>query len=398
MRGPLEGYRVVDLTSVLFGPYCTMLMGDMGADIVKVESPAGDTTRATGPGRNPGMAAFFMLCNRNKRSICLDLKREGAREALRRLVDGADVFIHSIRPQAIARLGLAPEAVRARNPRIVYVGLHGFSETGPYAGRPAYDDIIQGGSGLAQLMAPLAGEPRFTPMVTADKTCGLTATYAVIAALLHRERTGEGQFVEVPMFEAMAHFNTMEHLYGHVFDPPMAPMGYPRVLAKWRKPYPTRDGHLNMLAYNDAQWRRFVEAVGRGGLADDPRFATLDARTRNVEEVYAIVGGILAERSTDEWIGLLERLEIPYMRVNALEDLPEDPHLKATGFFRRTEHPTEGPIIQPDFPIRFSESPHGLRIHAPRLGQHTEEVLGEAGFAAAEIRTLIESGAAAAST
>ena len=396
MRGPLEGYRVVDLTSVLFGPYCTMLMGDMGADVVKVESPAGDTTRATGPGRNPGMAAFFMLCNRNKRSICLDLKREGAREALRRLVDGADVFIHSIRPQAIARLGFAPEAVRARNPRIIYVGLHGFSETGPYAGRPAYDDIIQGGSGLAQLMAPLAGEPRFTPMVTADKTCGLTATYAVIAALLHRERTGEGQFVEVPMFEAMAHFNTMEHLYGHVFDPPMAPMGYPRVLAKWRKPYPTRDGHLNMLAYNDAQWRRFVEAVGRGGLADDPRFATLDARTRNVEEVYAIVGGILAERSTEEWIGLLERLEIPYMRVNALEDLPEDPHLKATGFFRRTEHPTEGPIIQPDFPIRFSESPHGLRIHAPRLGQHTEEVLDEAGLAAAEIRTLIESGAAVA--
>ena len=396
MRGPLEGYRVVDLTSVLFGPYCTMLMGDMGADVVKVEGPAGDTTRATGPGRNPGMAAFFMLCNRNKRSICLDLKREGAREALRRLVDGADVFIHSIRPQAIARLGFAPEAVRARNPRIIYVGLHGFSETGPYAGRPAYDDIIQGGSGLAQLMAPLAGEPRFTPMVTADKTCGLTATYAVIAALLHRERTGEGQFVEVPMFEAMAHFNTMEHLYGHVFDPPMAPMGYPRVLAKWRKPYPTRDGHLNMLAYNDAQWRRFVEAVDRGGLADDPRFATLDARTRNVEEVYAIVGGILAERTTEEWIGLLERLEIPYMRVNALEDLPEDPHLKATGFFRRTEHPTEGPIIQPDFPIRFSESPHGLRIHAPRLGQHTEEVLGEAGLASAEIRTLIESGAAVA--
>ena len=396
MKGPLEGYRVVDLTSVLFGPYCTMLMGDMGADIVKVESPAGDTTRATGPGRNPGMAAFFMLCNRNKRSICLDLKIEGAREALRRLVDDADVFIHSIRPQAIARLGFAPEAVRARNPGIIYVGLHGFSETGPYAGRPAYDDIIQGGSGLAQLMAPLAGEPRFTPMVTADKTCGLTATYAVIAALLHRERTGEGQFVEVPMFEAMAHFNTMEHLYGHVFDPPMAPMGYPRVLAKWRKPYPTRDGHLNMLAYNDAQWRRFVEAVDRGGLADDPRFATLDARTRNIEEVYAIVGGILAERTTDEWTDLLERIEIPYMRVNALEDLPEDPHLKATGFFRRMEHPTEGPIVQPDFPIRFSESPHGLRIHAPRLGQHTEEVLDEAGFTAAEIRTLIENGAAVA--
>ena len=213
-------------------------------------------------------------------------------------------------------------------------GLHGFSETGPYAGRPAYDDIIQGGSGLAALMAPLAGEPRFTPMVAADKTCGLMAVWAVAAALLHRERTGEGQFVEVPMFEAMAHFNTMEHLYGHVFDPPLAPMGYPRVLARWRKPYPTADGHLNVLAYNDGQWRRLVEAAGRPELADDPLYADLGARTENVESLYAVVGEILSTRTTEEWIELLERLEIPYMRVNALEDLPHDPHLKAVGFFR----------------------------------------------------------------
>ncbi|MCY4229687.1 MAG: CoA transferase, partial [Alphaproteobacteria bacterium] len=247
MTAPMAGIRVLDLTSVLFGPYCTMLLGDMGADVIKIEAPAGDTTRKTGPGHNPGMAAFFLVCNRNKRSICLDLKHEDAREALWRLVDGADVFIHSIRPQALRRLGFGPEAVRARNPRIVYAGLHGFSEQGPYAGRPAYDDIIQGGSGLAALMEPLAGEPRFTPMVAADKTCGLMATWAVVAALLHRERTGEGQVLEVPMFEAMAHFNTIEHLYGHVFDPPLAPMGYPRVLARWRKPYPTADGHLNVL-------------------------------------------------------------------------------------------------------------------------------------------------------
>ena len=321
MSAPMEGIRVLDLTSVLFGPYCTMLLGDMGADVVKIEAPAGDTTRSTGPGHNPGMAAFFLLCNRNKRSICLDLKHEGAREALWRLVDTADVFIHSIRPQAIDRLGFGPDAVRARNPRMVYVGLHGFSEAGPYAGRPAYDDIIQGGSGLAALMEPLAGEPRFTPMVAADKTCGLMAASAVTAALLHRERTGEGQFVEVPMFETMAHFNTMEHIYGHVFDPPLAPMGYPRVLARWRKPYPTADGHLNVLPYNDGQWRRFVEAVGRPQLADDPLYAGLGARTENVEQLYVTVGEILATRTTEEWVELLERLEMAaiYITLGGLQ-------------------------------------------------------------------------------
>ncbi len=394
MSAPMEGIRVLDLTSVLFGPYCTMLLGDMGADVVKIEAPAGDTTRKIGPGRNPGMAAFFLLCNRNKRSVCLDLKHEGAREALWRLVETADVFIHSIRPQAIQRLGFGPDAVRARNPRIVYAGLHGFSEQGPYAGRPAYDDIIQGGSGLAALMEPLAGEPRFTPMVAADKTCGLMAVWAVAAALLHRERTGEGQFVEVPMFETMAHFNTMEHLYGHVFDPPLAPMGYPRVLAGWRKPYPTADGHLNVLAYNDGQWRRFVEAAGRPELAEDPLYAGISARTENVEKLYAVVGEILATRTTEEWVELLERLEIPYMRVNAMGDLPEDPHLKAVGFFRRMNHPSEGPIVQPDFPVRFGKSGHVYAHHPPRLGQHTAELLTEAGYGAEEIDALLATGAA----
>ncbi len=394
MSGPLAGFRVIDLTSVLFGPYCTMLLGDMGAEIVKVEAPGGDSTRATGPARNPGMAAFFLLCNRNKRSICLDLKQDGARRALWRLLEGADVFIHSIRPQAVERLGFGPEAVRARHPRLVYAGLHGFAQDGPYAGRPAYDDIIQGGSGLAALMAPLAGEPRFTPMVAADKTCGLMAASAVMAALLHRERTGEGQFVEVPMFESMAHFNLMEHYYGHVFDPPLAPMGYPRVLAEWRKPYPTADGHLNVLAYNDGQWRRFVEAAGRAELADDPDYADMSARIRNVERLYAVVGEILATRRTEEWVALLERLEIPYMRVNALEDLPNDPHLAATGFFRRMEHPSEGPIRQPDFPVRFERSGHVYARHPPRLGEHTAELLAEAGCDEAEIDALLSAGAA----
>ena len=243
-------------------------------------------------------------------------------------------------------------------------------------------------------MEPLAGEPRFTPMVAADKTCGLMAVWAVAAALLHRERTGEGQFVEVPMFESMAHFNTMEHLYGHVFDPPLGPMGYPRVLAGWRKPYPTADGHLNVLAYNDGQWRRFVEAAGRPELADDPLYAGIGARTENVEKLYSVVGEILATRTTEEWVELLERLEIPYMRVNAMGDLPDDPHLKAVGFFRHMEHPSEGPIVQPDFPVRFEKSGHVYTHHPPRLGQHTAELLAEAGYGAEEIDALKAAGAA----
>ncbi len=394
MPGPLDGIRVLDLTSVLLGPYATMMLGDMGADVIKVEGPEGDTTRTTGPARNPGMASFFLSANRSKRSIALDLKQEAAREALMRLVDGADVFLHSIRPRAIERLGFGPEAVRARNPCIVYAGIHGFGDRGPYANRPAYDDIIQGGSGLAGLMQTVLGEPLYTPMVAADKTCGLMTLNAVLAALLHRERTGQGQAVEIPMFETMVHFNLMEHSFGHVFDPPLGPMGYSRMLAKWRRPYPTADGHLCMLAYNDRQWRRFVTEAGRPELAEDPRYADLGARSANIEEVYALIGEMLATRTTAEWIEALERLEIPHMRVNRLEDLQEDPHLKAIGFFREVDHPTEGRLTFTDVPVRFSETPADFGHPPPPLGQHTAELLMEAGYSRGEVDRLLESGAA----
>ncbi|MFT5489488.1 MAG: crotonobetainyl-CoA:carnitine CoA-transferase CaiB-like acyl-CoA transferase, partial [Alphaproteobacteria bacterium] len=278
MPGALDGIRVLDLTSVVLGPLATQTMGDMGADIIKIEGPAGDTTRYTGPKRSADMSALYMGLNRNKRSLVLDLKQDAAKEALWRLIDTADVFLHSVRPQAMDRLGFSSEAVCARNPRIVYAGIHGFRMDGPYAGRPAYDDVIQGLSGSADLMARLVGEPRYMPTIMADKTCGLVTVNAVLAALLEREKSGKGQFVEIPMFETMVAFNMADHIFGYTFDPPEGPMGYSRVLTPSRRPYKTTDGFICLLAYTDIQWVRFWEEVGRSELKDDPRFDSLSSR------------------------------------------------------------------------------------------------------------------------
>ena len=393
MTGPLSGFRVLDLSSVVLGPMATQIMGDLGADVVKIEAPAGDTTRYTGPARSRDMAALFMGLNRNKRSIVLDLKREAARDALWTLIDGADVFIHSIRPQKLVPLGLDHESVLARNPRIVYAGIHGYGANGPYAGAPAYDDVIQGQSGGADLMARLIGEPRYLPTIMADKTCALVASYAVMAALLERERSGRGQFVEIPMFETMVAFNMTEHLYGHTFDPPEAPLGYTRVLAPWRRPYRTSDGYICMLAYVDIQWRRFWTEVGRPELIDDPRFDTLSNRSDNIEELYRIAGECLADRPTAHWVKRLAALDIPSAAIAALEELESDPHLAAVGFFRKRRHPTEGDIVLPDNPVRYSRSAPELNRLQPKLGEHSVEILREAGFAEAAIEKMIADGA-----
>jgi crotonobetainyl-CoA:carnitine CoA-transferase CaiB-like acyl-CoA transferase len=290
MSGPLSDIRVIDLTSVVFGPLTTQILGDMGADIVKVEGPEGDTTRYTGPARSSDMAALFMGINRSKRSLVLDIKQQRAKEALWRLIDGADVFVHSMRPQKIEALGFGPEAVMKRNPRIIYAGLHGYLNGGPYSRQPAYDDVIQGQSGIAALMAEVTGEPRYIPLIIADKTCAIAAVGAISAALFARERTGRGQFVEVPMFETMVYFVLAEHLYGHTFIPPEAPLGYTRLLVPWRRPYKTKDGYICMLAYTDPQWRKFWKAVGKPELADDPRFVDLANRSKNIAALYKIAG------------------------------------------------------------------------------------------------------------
>jgi len=393
MAGPLTGIRVLDLTSVVAGPLATQMLGDMGADVIKIESPEGDAPRYTGPTRSPAMAALFMGLNRSKRSLVLDLKQQGAKEALWRLVDGADVFVHSMRPLKIEKLGFGHETVCARNPRLVYAALHGYRSGGPYSGQPAYDDVIQGQSGIAALMSAVAGEPRYAPMILADKTCALSIANAVSVALFARERTGRGQFVEIPMFETMVSFVLGEHLFGHNFVPPMAPLGYTRVLASWRRPYKTRDGYLCMMAYTQVHWQKFWTMVGKLELHCDPRFDSIAARARNIVALYELAGACIADQTTDEWLTRLRELEIPAARMSSLDDVMVDPQLAAVGFFKQATHPTEGEILYTDLPVRFSDTVPSAGRLQPRLGEHSYEVLREAGLTENEIEALTASGA-----
>jgi crotonobetainyl-CoA:carnitine CoA-transferase CaiB-like acyl-CoA transferase len=390
--GPLAGVRIIDLTTVVLGPYATQMLGDLGADVIKVESPDGDTTRHTGPRRHPYMAAMFLGANRNKRSIAIDLKTAAGRDVLARLIDTADVFVHNVRPQKLKPLGLAPEALLARQPRLIFAAIHGWRADGPYGGRPAYDDLIQGVAGIAGLMETMTGEPRYAPTILADKTCGLMTVQAILAALYHREKTGRGQAVEIPMFETMVSYLMVEHLYGATFTPPESEIGYTRVLAPWRRPYRTADGRICMIAYTDRQWQRFWQAAGRPEMMDDPRFADLAARTAHVDDVYRLAGEALATKTTAEWLALFDELEIPAGPVNGLADLAEDPHLKAIGFFRHVVHPSEGDLVMPDAPLRFSDSPASITRLPPRFGEHGREILGEIGLSGEEIEALAAAG------
>lgn len=389
MAGPLSGIKVLDLTSVVFGPLCTQVLGDQGADVIKVEGPEGDTTRFTGPAQTPGMAALFLGLNRNKRSLVLDLKQQGAKDALWRLIASADVLVHSIRPQKVEKLGFSPETVMARHPRLIYTALTGYGTGGAYEGQPAYDDVIQGQSGIAALMSGITGEPRYAPMIIGDKTCGLVAAQAITAALLARERTGKGQYVEIPMLETMAAFTLAEHMYGATFDPPKGGMGYSRVLAPWRRPYKTSDGYIAMLVYTDPQWRRFWKLVGREPLGKDPRFATMAARADNIAEVYRIAGECMLARTTGAWLSALGDVEIPSARVRSLDDLLGDEHLASVGFFQRRTHPSEGAIVMPSPAARFGRQPSTIDRLQPRLGEHSAEILREAGYSSAEIAQLV---------
>ncbi|MSP44908.1 MAG: CoA transferase [Xanthobacteraceae bacterium] len=390
--GPLAGVRVLDLTSVVLGPYATQMLGDLGADVIKIEPPEGDTTRYTGPRVSRDMASLFMGVNRNKRSIVLDLKTAPAREALLRLVDRADVFVHNIRPQKLEPLGLGSDTLRKRNPRLIYAGIHGWREDGPYSGRPAYDDIIQGLCGVASLMDQLTGEPRYAPTILCDKTSGLVAAQAILAALYYREKTGRGQFIEIPMFETMVAFIMVEHLHGLGFNPPQGEPGYARVLAPWRRPYRTADGYLCMLAYTDAQWRRFWAEVGKPEMTADPRFADMAARSRSIDEVYRLAGEELTSRKTADWIETFDTLEIPAGPVKTLTEVIDDPHLAKIGFFKHMQHPTEGELVMPDVPVQFAGSPAAIHRLPPRLGEHGREILQEIGMGADEIEALAAGG------
>ena len=395
MAGPLDGVRILDLTTVVMGPYATQILADFGADVIKVEPREGDVMRYNAPMRSKGMGHIFMNANRNKRSVVLDLKKDEGRAACLAIAKGADVLVYNIRPQAMARLKLSYDEVRAVNPRIIYVGAFGYSQRGPYAAKAAYDDLIQGATGLPWLAKEAGSEsPRYVPATMADRSVGLHVVNAVCAALYRREKSGVGQRVDVPMFESLLQTVMGEHMGGYTYLPQQGDPGYARMLAKERKPYQTKDGYVCVLVYNDKQWRAFFDLIGRPELLQDPKFATQESRSRDFDGAYALIAGEMKKRGTDEWIAALEGADIPVQRMNSLADIVADPHLAAIGYFRELEHPTEGHIRSMAVPSEWSESIPEFRRHAPRLGEHTREVLREAGLSDGEIEAMIKSGSA----
>lgn len=392
--GALDGVRVVEIAGVVLGPYAGQLLGDLGADVIKLEPLEGDSMRAVGPaGQGAGMGSLYLGCNRNKRSLAIDLKHPDGLGATLRLLEGADVLLHNYRPESIARMGLGYAAVRAVNPRIIHCAMHGYGSDGPYGGRGAYDDSVQAASGLAALQARAGAGMRFVPTIVADKTTALFAVQAVLAALLHRERHGAGQEIEVPMFETMTGWLAVEHLWGLSWEPPRGGSGYPRVLSPDRRPYRARDGvYLSVLPYMDRHWTVFWEAAGHAEVRDAPRFASVALRLANIDACYAAIAAAVAERDSGEWLSLLGESCVPITRVNDLDELVEDPHLLATGFWEQHTHPTEGGLRMPRPACRFSESPAGIRRLPPRLGEHSREVLREAGLDATAIQHLVDGG------
>ena len=386
--GPLAGTKVLDLTTVIMGPYATQILGDLGADVIKLEEGTGDLVRYLSPNRSPGMSGFVLNVNRNKRSVQLDLRSASDIEVFWALIEWADVFVTNVRPAGLARLGVTYEAAAARNPRLIYVNAVGYDTRGPYGSRPAYDDLIQAGSGLTGLMARVAedGRPRFVPTIVADKTSGLMVANASLAALVHRNTAGPnapGQQIEVSMLETMVSYVAVEHLQGHAFEPPIGPIGYNRILSPDRQPVRASDGWVVLMPYTDQNIRDFFAQVGRPEVADDPRFATFDSRVKNVSAMYELLGELAPARSVDEWIALCEPFSIPCARVVDFEHIADDPHLVAIGFFQTAIHPTEGPYRLVGSPVRFSATPANVpnvQRHAPLLGQHTEEVRAELGF------------------
>jgi crotonobetainyl-CoA:carnitine CoA-transferase CaiB-like acyl-CoA transferase len=381
MTGPaLAGLRVVDLSSTFMGPYCTLLLAQWGADVIKVEPPAGDVVRYIGDHRGTGMGPVFLNTNRGKRSVVLDLTADGDREALDRLIESCDVLVHSMRPRAATRAGLTAETVLARNPRCVLLAFRGFGADGPAENDPAYDDVIQARSGLAALQGAGCGEPAYVRSAIADKVVGVFGAAALLAALHERDSTGSGRAIDVPMLETMASFMLLEQQGGLVFDPPAGPSGYARTSSPYRRPYRTKDGSIAVMIYTDAQWATFFDLVGRPEVAEDPRFRTITERTLHIDELYAIVEAAMGERTSAQWLHELGTSGIPVGPVNSIDDLLSDPHLVATGFFHRVSHPSEGGLVLPTVPGPTGDAPPDASWHAPLLGAHTAEVLADLGI------------------
>jgi crotonobetainyl-CoA:carnitine CoA-transferase CaiB-like acyl-CoA transferase len=385
VTGPLKGFRVLDLTSVLFGPLGSQTLGDWGADIIKIESLDGDMWRNTGQFRNPGMSGQFMAVNRNKRSVAIDLKHEDGKAVLRRLVPTVDVLVSNIRPAGLARLGFSYEVCKALNPSLVYACATGFGQDGPWRARPAFDEIIQAASGFSAAIGS-DDEPEFVPSLIADKTCAMALTSAVLAALLHRERTDEGQLVEVPMLETLAAFNSIEMLGGHAFSPPIGPSGYKRM--KERTPVRTKDGWMTILPYSGDNWCAFFTAVGHEEYINKFNVRDTASRSRNIDAVYGAMRKIALSRTNAEWEILLLELDVPHTVFAKLTEVTEQPHLKAVELFQTFTHPSEGDFVQARPAARFSKSPASIHRLPAHLGEHTEEVLRELGYSLEEIEEL----------
>lgn len=388
--GPLKGLKVIDMTAVLMGPYCTQMLGDMGADVIKIEPPDGDMVRQIGPARHPEMGPIFLNTNHSKRSIAIDLKKKAGLDVVLRLLKDADILVYNVRPQAMERLGLSYENVKAINPRLIYAGVFGYAQNGPYAARPAYDDLMQGASTLASLFArSTGGPPQYVPNALCDRITGMSAVGLILAAVYERQSSGQGQRIDVPMFETMVNFVLSDHLGGLTFEPPLDQGGYARQLSRSRRPYQTSDGYISALIYTDKHWQSFFRAIGREeAFAQNPLYSTFTARSQNIDTIYAELESILRTRTTDEWLACLTAADIPATIVHDLKTIFEDPHLVETGFFGTQDHPTEGTLRTMQFPSNWSRTqPQAIR-HAPRLGEHTTEVLREAGLTEAEVQNL----------
>lgn len=381
----LNGIKVVDLTTVIMGPFATAQLGALGADVIKIESPAGDNVRHIAPMISPAMGAGYLNANRNKRSVVLDLKSEPGRAALERIVGRADVFVTNMRRRALKRLGVDREALTARHPRLIHCTAVGFGRGGCYEHDAAYDDVVQALSGFAAVNANAAGEPRFVPQIIVDKLSGLFIVEGVLAALLHRERTGAARSFELPMFETASYFLLTEHLQGQTHQPPIGPAGYARLMNPYRRPYRTSDGFVAVLPYMDKHWEKMLPLIGREEVLKDDWFQSVTERSKHVRDLYKMVDDAMPTRTTKEWLALFREADIPCGPVNSIESIFEDPHLDGTDFFRPHDHPTEGPLRIVRHPLVW-DLPEEQERHAPGLGEHTSEVLAEAGLSEAEIR------------
>lgn len=378
--GPLAGVRIVELATVVMAPLATRALADMGADVIRVEAPGGDFMRDFDPKRNPKMGGFSMGVNRNKKSVVLDLKTPEGHSALCDLVATANAFVTNIRPRALQKLNVTDEDLRTHRPDLVYCSATGFGSDGPYADKAAYDDVIQAASGFASMFTWFDDEPRFVPTIIADKVAAMHIAYAVLAGLYRQRDTGEGDFIEVPMGETMVAFNLVEHLSGHTFDPPEGDFSYLRLRTKHRRPRRSADGWVCILPYSDRNWVDFFKIAGLDEHANDPRFATVNARITNVNALYALLDEAVGKRTTAEWMELCDEHSIPAVPVVDLEHVEDDPHYAAVEMIEYRQHPTEGAYRNVKHPIQFRSGSPGLYQPAAGLGEHTSDVFRSLGY------------------